>query len=38
MFQLEQWIDEPTRVPEHANSLIDIVLCNRPEFIVKSQG
>ena len=36
MFQLEQFIKEPTRITCQTRTLIDLVFSNRPETIIKS--
>ena len=36
MFQLEQLIEEPSRIAKNTWSQIDLVFSNRPEIIVKS--
>ena len=36
LFGFEQIINEPTRVTENCFSIIDRILCNKPENIVKS--
>ena len=36
LFGFEQIIKEPTRVTENCSSIIDFILCNKPENIVKS--
>ena len=36
LFGFEQIINEPTRVTENCSSIIDLILCNKPENIVKS--
>ena len=36
MFQLEQFIKEPTRITYQTRTLIDLVFSNRPETIIKS--
>ena len=36
LFGFEQIIKEPTRVTENCSSIIDLMLCNKPENIVKS--
>ncbi len=36
MYQLDQMIDEPTRVPERSRTQIDLIFSNRPEIIIKS--
>ena len=36
IFQLEQFIEEPTRITKNTRSQIDLVFSNRPEIIVKS--
>ena len=35
LFGFEQIIKEPTRVTENCSSIIDLILCNKPENIVK---
>jgi endonuclease/exonuclease/phosphatase family metal-dependent hydrolase len=36
MYQIDQMIDEPTRVTERSRTQIDLVFSNRPEIIIKS--
>ena len=36
MYQLDQMIDEPTRVTERSRTQIDLFFSNRPEIIIKS--
>jgi hypothetical protein len=36
LFGFEQIINEPTRVTENCSLIIDLILCNKPENIVKS--
>jgi hypothetical protein len=36
LFGFEQIINEPTRITENCSSIIDLILCNKPENIVKS--
>ena len=35
MYQLDQMIDEPTRVTERSRTQIDLIFSNRPEIIIK---
>ena len=36
MYQLSQLVDEPTRVTENSATLIDLILTNRPEKMLRS--
>ena len=36
LFGFEQIIDEPTKITENSSSIIDLILGNKPENVLKS--